>query len=106
MDWISSLVLLLGLLVLFMGIGLPVVFAFFLVNVVGAIVFLGGEPGLIQMVRNSQVSVAQFALIPIPLFVFMGEILYRTGLAERAIDAVDRMISRVPGRLSLVAIAS
>lgn len=34
----------------------------------------------------------------------MGEILFQTGLATRAIDAIDRLISRVPGRLSLVAI--
>jgi tripartite ATP-independent transporter DctM subunit len=34
----------------------------------------------------------------------MGEIMFYTGIAERAIDAVDKLIARVPGRLSLVAI--
>ena len=35
----------------------------------------------------------------------MGEIMFHTGVAGQAIDAVDRLIARVPGRLSLVAVA-
>ena len=34
----------------------------------------------------------------------MGEILLHTGVAFKAIGAIDRMISRVPGRLSIVSI--
>jgi tripartite ATP-independent transporter DctM subunit len=83
---------------------LPVVFAFFLVNIIGAILFLGGDAGLLQMVRNSISAVAQIAMVPIPLFIWMGEILYHTGMAAMAIDAVDRIIARLPGRLSLVAV--
>jgi tripartite ATP-independent transporter DctM subunit len=49
--------------------------------------------------------VQSFALLPIPLFIFMGEIMFHTGVAGRAIDAIDKLIARVPGRLSLVAIA-
>ena len=104
MEWYYALALLLGGLVLLMLLGLPVVFAFYGINVVGAIFFLGGEAGLNQLVRNAVDSVKQFALIPIPLFVLMGEVMFYTGLAVTAIDAIDRMIRRVPGRLSLVAI--
>jgi tripartite ATP-independent transporter DctM subunit len=104
MEWYYTLALLLGGLVALMLLGMPVVFAFFGVNVVGALFFLGGEPGLMQLVRNAVDSVKQFSLIPIPLFVLMGEVLFYTGLAATAIDAIDRMIRRVPGRLSLVAI--
>jgi tripartite ATP-independent transporter DctM subunit len=82
-----------------------VVFAFFAVNLIGAWVFMGGEIGVMQLVRNAAESVQSFALLPIPLFIFMGEIMFHTGVAGRAIDAVDRLIARVPGRLSLVAIA-
>jgi tripartite ATP-independent transporter DctM subunit len=57
-----------------------------------------------QLVRNAVDSVQSFALLPIPLFILMGEIMFYTGVAARAIDAVDRLIARVPGRLSLVAI--
>lgn len=105
MDWITSLFLLLGVLMLLMALGLPVAFAFLGVNIVGSIVFMGGESGLMQMVRNSTASLTNFSLVPIPLFLLMGEILFHTGLAHSAIHATNRLISRVPGRLSIVAVA-
>lgn len=104
MAWYTILGLLLGMLLFFMALGVPVVFAFFAVNLIGAWVFMGGEIGVAQLVRNAAESVQSFALLPIPLFIFMGEIMFHTGVAGRAIDAVDRLIARVPGRLSLVAI--
>ena len=105
MEWWLSLTLLLGVLVLLMGTGLPVAFAFLGVNIVGAIVFLGGEAGLAQLARNAVSSLTSFSLVPIPLFLLMGEILFHTGLAYRAIEATNRLISRVPGRLSVVSVA-
>ena len=63
-------------------------------------------PGLEQMVRNEQLSVAQFSLVPIPLFVLMGEVLFHTGLAMKSIDAVDAVIRRVPGRLAVVTLVA
>ena len=104
MEWYYILALLIGGLVAFMLMGLPVVFAFFAVNLVGAFFFMGGDKGLLQLIRNAVDSVQSFALLPIPLFIFMGEIMFHTGIAARAIDAVDRIIAKVPGRLSLVAI--
>ncbi len=104
MEWYWILAALIGGLVGFMLIGLPVVFAFFAVNLIGAYLVMGGDKGLLQLVRNSVGSIQNFALLPIPLFIFMGEIMFHTGIAARAIDAVDKLIARVPGRLSLVAI--
>jgi len=104
MAWYEILLLLLGVLVALMALGLPVVFAFFATNLVGAFVFMGGHNGVLQLVRNAVDSVQSFALLPIPLFILMGEIMFHTGVAARAIDAVDKLIARVPGRLSLVAL--
>jgi tripartite ATP-independent transporter DctM subunit len=104
MDWLPALTLMLGLLCGAMALGLPVAFAFFGVNIVGAVIFLGGEPGLDQMARNTFASMSSFTLAPIPLFLLMGEILFHTGVAFKAIDAVDKLIARVPGRLSIVSV--
>ncbi|MCP5084293.1 MAG: TRAP transporter large permease subunit [Alphaproteobacteria bacterium] len=104
MEWAPALFLLLGTLIALMITGLPVAFAFLGVNIVGAIVFLGGEIGLDQMVRNTVASVSNFSLAPIPLFLLMGEILFQTGVAFSAINAIDRLIARVPGRLSIVSV--
>ena len=104
MEWQAALALMLGSLFVLMLIGVPVAFAFLGVNLIGAWVFLGGEAGLGQLVRNSVGSISSFSLTPIPLFVLMGEVLFHTGLAYRAIEAIERLISRVPGRLSLVSV--
>src|SRR5690606_19211519 len=105
MPWQESLTLLLGMLVVLLLIGLPVAFAFFAVNIVGAMVFLGGEIGLMQMVRNSATALTNYSLAPIPLFILMGELLLHTGVAFRAINAIERLIARIPGRMPIVSVA-
>jgi hypothetical protein len=66
------------------------------INLVGALIYLGGEAGLMQVVRNGVASITNFSLTPIPFFVLMGEVLFHTGLAMKAIDAFDRAIRGVP----------
>lgn len=104
MEWYSALLLLLGVLLLALSISLPVALCFMLASIVGAAVFLGGEPGLTQLARNSLVATG-YTLAPVPLFLMMGSILFHTGLAARAIDAIDKLITRIPGRLAVVAIS-
>jgi tripartite ATP-independent transporter DctM subunit len=106
MTYGAALLLLLGGATLMLAISAPVGAAFMAINIVGALQFLGGEAGLSQLVRNMVASVANFTLTPIPLFLAMGEILFHTGVAFRAIEAVERVIQRVPGRLSVVAIVA
>jgi tripartite ATP-independent transporter DctM subunit len=76
------------------------------INLVGGLLFLGGEAGLTQFARNSVGSVASFSLTPIPLFILMGEVLFHTGLAVKVIDGVERLIRQVPGRLAVVAVVA
>jgi tripartite ATP-independent transporter DctM subunit len=106
MGWIEASLILFGGLVATMGLGLPVAFAFLALNILGAWLFLGGEPGLAQLSRNAVQSVTSFSLTPIPFFVLMGEVLFHTGVAIKAIDAFSALIRRVPGRLSVIAIVA
>ncbi len=106
MSWQIASWLLFGGSTLLMLLGLPVAFSFLAINIIGAILFLGGEPGLIQLARNSVHSVASFSLTPIPMFVLMGEVLFHTGLAVKVVDAVERLITKVPGRLAIVAVVA
>lgn len=96
----------LGLLVLLMLLGAPVAVAFLATNVVGAFIFMGGLAGIDQLARNSISSVITFSLTPIPLFLLMGEVLFQTGLAVKVIDGFDRLIHRVPARLSVVSVVA
>src|SRR5690625_802490 len=105
MTWVAALALLAGSLVGLLILGLPVAVSFFGVNLLGAWLFLGGEVGVIQVVRNGVSAVANYSLAPIPLFILMGEVMLHTGLAFRAIDAIERLIVKVPGRMPLVTVA-
>ena len=105
MTWGAALALMLGTTIGLMLLRIPVAFAFFGANIVGAWVFLGGERGLIHMSRNFVDAVGTFQLAPVAMFILMGELLFRTGVAYRAIDAIDTLIARVPGRLAVVSVA-
>lgn len=106
MTWQIAAWILLGGSTVLLFLGLPVAFTFLVINLVGAMIWLGGEPGLVQLARNSVQSVTSFSLTPIPLFVLMGEVLFHTGLAVKVIDGIERMISQVPGRLAVVAVVA
>src|SRR6476661_1496279 len=106
MNWVEAGIILFGGLVAVMGLGLPVAFAFLSINVVAALLFLGGEQGLSQLARNAVQSVTSFSLTPIPFFVLMGEVLFHSGVALKAIDAFSLLIRKVPGRLSVIAIVA
>ncbi|MGE0563494.1 MAG: TRAP transporter large permease subunit [Pseudolabrys sp.] len=106
MTWQLSALLLLGGSTVLLFLGIPVAFTFIAVNILGAMLWLGGEVGIEQIVRNSVIAVSNFALTPIPLFVLMGEILFHTGLALKVIEGIERLIKQVPGRLAVVAVVA
>ena len=104
MAWYEALGLLLGTIVVLMAIGMPVALAFLAANIVGAWVFMGGERGIAQLLNNGLGSLTTYALVPIPLFLLMGEIFFHTGLGGRMFNAIDRLLGRLPGRLSYVTV--
>jgi tripartite ATP-independent transporter DctM subunit len=102
--WYSALAMMVGSICVLMTIGVPIAFAFFVTNLVGAFIFLGGQAGIGAFIQGSMSAIANFNLAPIPFFLLMGEILLRSGVAYKAVDAIDNAIQRVPGRLSVVAV--
>ena len=104
MEWWMTLILIFaGLMILFL-IGVPVAFSFLFVNIIGVYFFWGGEAGFTQLIRSIYRSVSTFALLPVPLFVLMGEIMFRSGIAPKMMDTLDKWLGKIPGRLSLLAI--
>ena len=106
MEWYWSLALIMGSFFALMMIGVPVVFAFFIVNIVGMYSLMGGMVALDQLIESIYGSVTVFVLLPITLFVLMGEVMFRSGVAGRMIDALDTWLGNLPGRLSLLAVGS
>jgi len=106
MSWQAASLLLLGGSTVLLLMGMPVAISFVAINIVGAILFLGGEAGLQQVARNSVAATLNFGLTPIPLFILMGEVLFHTGLALKVIDGIERLIRQVPGRLAVVTVVA
>ncbi len=106
MSWQAASLLLLGGSTVLLLMGMPVAISFVAINIVGAILFLGGEAGLQQVARNSVAATLNFGLTPIPLFILMGEVLFHTGLAIKVIDGIERIIRQVPGRLAVVTVVA
>lgn len=105
MHWTFVLLLIIGGLIGLMGLGIPIALAFLGVNCVAMIIMFGGFDGLRQLILSMYSSVSLFALLPIPMFILMGEIMFHSGVAFRMMDALDKWIGKVPGRLSLLAVA-
>jgi tripartite ATP-independent transporter DctM subunit len=106
MDWTISIAILVGGLIFSMGIGLPVALGFFMINVVGVYLFMGGPNGIDQMISNATTAVANYSLAPVPLFLVMGSLFFHSGLARRVLDGIDVLIGRLPARLSYLTLTS
>jgi tripartite ATP-independent transporter DctM subunit len=105
MEWYTAFLLLMGTFFVLVLMGVPVVFSFFGVN----LIFLGyfmGEAGFELMIDSVYGSLSVFVLLPITLFILMGEVLFRTGVAMKMINTLDAWLGPVPGRLSLLAVGS
>jgi tripartite ATP-independent transporter DctM subunit len=106
MEWWVPFGIILGGLVFLMILGFPIFLAFTIVNVAGIYFLWGGMGGLVQLSHTIFSSVANFVLLPVPVFILMGELIARSGVFTYAIETLDKWIGGVRGRLSLLAIGS
>jgi tripartite ATP-independent transporter DctM subunit len=113
MEWYYALSFLLGMILFLMFMGIPVALAFIAANMIGATYFMGGNGDLLrqmsrgigQLVNNALPTVTTFNLMPVPMFLLMGEIFFHTGLGNKMFAAVEKLMGRIPGRLSFVTVA-
>ena len=103
--WLGLLVIISGWAIL-MLLGLPVAFCFLVINMVGVYLFWGGHAGLNQLILSIEGSVTHFSLVTIVLFMLMGNIMFHSGVGITVVDAMDKWLGKLPGRLGLVAIGS
>ncbi|MEW9805047.1 TRAP transporter large permease [Mesorhizobium marinum] len=106
MDWwLFLLLFFLGLGVLMM-IGVPVAIAFLLVNLAGVYYLWGGVSGFNQLILSIDSSISTFVLVPVPMFILMGSIMFHSGIAQRMIEVLDQWLGFVAGRLAVLAIGA
>lgn len=106
MAWQLALLIIFGCLVVLMITGMPIFFAFMLTCVVGALLFWGGLAGMETLMTSVFSSITSFVFLPIPLFVLMGNIIFESGVGGNVVDGVDKLLGRLPGRLSILAIGA
>lgn len=97
-DYLSLLMFPALLIALFLG--FPVAF-----SMMGVAFFFGlmvfGDAVIFQMVQKVNDVASNFVLAAVPLFVFMGAMLERSGIAEQLFEAVHLWTRRLPGGLAL-----
>ncbi len=104
MEWYWAFALLLGMVISFMALGVPVAFSFIATNFIAVIIF-AGTSGMIQVADNSTQLITRFILGPVPMFIMMGSLFFHTGLAIRVFDGLDAIFGRLPGRLCYLTVA-
>ena len=104
MPWYDVLGIMVGGIILFMSVGVPVPFAFITINIISAYFLMGGIEGVVQVSVNATASVTAFVLITIPMFVLMGELFFRTRIVVRVFDTLEMMLGSIPGRLSYLTV--
>lgn len=97
-DYLSLLMFPALLIALFLG--FPVAF-----SMMGVAFFFGlmvfGDAVIFQFVQKVNDVASNFVLAAVPLFVFMGAMLERSGIAEQLFEAVHLWTRRLPGGLAL-----
>jgi tripartite ATP-independent transporter DctM subunit len=104
MEWYTILSVGIALLVALFLTGAPIFLAFFIIIVTG-VVFLLGDAAF-GMVANSIYETATTASLgTVPLFILLGEILFRSGCMEVLLDSIDKLVGRVRGRQYILSIS-
>lgn len=103
MEWWLALLLGVGFLLTLMILGMPIFVAFLILNVAGVFWLIG--PAGFGMFANSMYTTATSAdLAAVPLFILMGELLFRSGAMDRLLTSLDRLVGKVRGRQYILCI--
>lgn len=105
MEWYVFLAAFLGALLVLLFLRVPVAYALLGIGIVGALLtFRTPEAALQQVVLSINSSVTSFTFTAIPLFLLMGELMFRTKLAQEALGEIALVLNRLPGRLAMVSV--
>lgn len=87
-------------------IGVPIAFALLAVGGVGMVAVAGLSATLAQISFIVWSRGTDFVLICIPLFIFMGQIVYYTGIAANLYDVLQKWLGRLPGGLAIASVGA
>ena len=104
MEWWVTLSGGLALLLAMFLTGAPIFVGFLIINITGVLVLMGGSGfGLFANSIFETTNIA--ALSAIPLFILMGELLFRSGSVDILFESVDKLVGKVRGRQYVLCIS-
>jgi tripartite ATP-independent transporter DctM subunit len=97
------LICLLGLVAFFvvMSQGMPIAYSFAFIGGLGILLLKGFDPALSVVGKTPWVWGTNSNLLPIPLFVLMGQFMYHSGLSSELYAFAHRWIGKRPGGLAM-----
>lgn len=98
-----DLLILFGALIILLMIGVPVAFSLGLASLV-TMVYL--DIPLVVAFQRMAAGMNVFALMAIPFFIYAGELMNQSGIAERLVKFAHSLLARVRGGLGLVNVSS
>lgn len=104
MEWYIFLSGAFLLLLALFSLGLPVFVAFLALNLLGLFLIAGSLDGTTLIINSMFSTSTSLSLAAIPLFVLLGELLFRSGSVKILFDAVDGLVGEVRARLYVVSI--
>jgi C4-dicarboxylate transporter DctM subunit len=81
--------------------GIPIAFAFAMVGCVGMFLLKGIGPALGLIGTAPYIWASLGALLPVPLFILMGQFVYHSGISTELYSAAHKWAGRLPGGLAL-----
>jgi tripartite ATP-independent transporter DctM subunit len=105
-DWWAYLTIILAVLTVLFLSGLPIAFCFTLFNFIAVYFWMGGVDGFALLTVSAFSSIVSFPLVAVPLFILMGELLFRSGVVAIILDAVTKWVTGLRGSLALVSVAA
>lgn len=106
MEWYLFLPLFIGALLVVLFLRIPVAWGLFAIGIVSSLIIFDTFEATTTLASLSVISsVNSFTFSAIPLFILMGEILFRSRIAQDALAEISLLMRRVPGRLPMVTVA-
>ena len=103
MTWWVALSGGVGLLLVLLLLNVPLFVAFLIMNLAGVVV-LFGTAGFGLFANSIYSTATTGALTAVPLFIAMGEILFKSGAMEVLFDSLDHLVGKIRGRQYVVCI--
>jgi tripartite ATP-independent transporter DctM subunit len=85
---------------------MPVSFAMILAGFLGNAYMISTDAAIYMLTTNVWGQLSSYGLSVIPLFVFMGQLAYHSGITERLYNAAYKWVGRLPGGLAGTTILS